>query len=146
LSFLLVHYDAELAVGREQAETIAKQERERLTQALLLVQAVTQIPRRIGSEASGADLAADKRRARRVAFALKQSLEAWGGPTAGKWDLSQEAAQLDWDSWLGEHKVKLNNRITYVSTWGVKRNHERWAKSAVVKLNNEARWLAYALR
>jgi hypothetical protein len=146
MAYLLSHYDADLPVKDEKAAGLAKQERERLTRACALIDGVKAIPRRIGAEATGEELAADKKRARRVRWALSQALDSWGGPVREKQDVAKEAAQLDWNTWWGEQQVHLNNRIVYIATWGIKRNQERWAKSAVVKLNNELHWVSYAMR
>jgi hypothetical protein len=146
VSYLLPYYDAELAVGEESAREIVAAERERLSHALALVQSAQRMPRRLGPEATGEDLALDKRRAKRVAWALARVLEGWGGPVRGHWDVQAAAAQLKWDSWWGEQEVLITNRMRYVATWGIKRNNEKWAKTAIVKFNNELRWVSYAMR
>lgn len=148
MSFITQYYDPALEISRrDTAEGITLAERERLTRMLAVAEAAAAIPRRLGAEASGEELAADKKRAKRMAHALQQSLKAWGGPLRDKPEVAQEAAQLRWDVWWADHQVMLANRVRYVVTWCTKAGgDERWTKSAVVKLQNEQRWIEYALR
>ena len=151
MSFLAAHYDAELAVSQDDTTRHMEHlERVRLVKALAVVTAAQEIPRRLGADASGEELAADKRRCRRVAHALNQCLTAWGGSTkipANKDEVLREAAQLQWDKWWADLDLHLQARIRYIATWQAKCNGNLvWSKKAVVKYQNEQRWVQYALR
>jgi hypothetical protein len=50
----------------------------RIARALALVRVTGSIPRRLGIDATDEELAIDKKRARRTAWALQQSLGCWG--------------------------------------------------------------------
>jgi hypothetical protein len=151
MSFLAEHYDGELTISRDDTPRhMDHLERNRLTKALAIVAAAQEIPRRLGADASGEELAADKRRCRRVSHALGQCVKAWGGTTkipANKDEVLREAAQLNWATWQADLELYLNSRIRYVATWQVKTGGDQsWAKKAVVRLQNELRWVQYALR
>lgn len=120
---------------------------ERLVSALAIIHVAGTIPRRL-AEATPEELALDKKRARRVSHALAQSLAGW----TKKWDLPdsgqirQDGAQLNWETWAERHLTDIHEQIRLVATFGVFRDEERWGKSAVVKLENELRWVEYSLR
>lgn len=133
-------------------ESIAKEEVERLARLTAVAATSVSIPRRLGADASPEELAIDKRRGRRVTHALAQCLGAWNGGPFGDLPeteaIRQDAAIMLWDRWWEEHQVWLGNRLCFIATWAKKTENgdERWAKSAVVKLTNEQRWVSYALR
>lgn len=147
-SYLAQWYDPGVKLKEgDTIERIQREERERLTRLLEVCRAAQKMPRRVGPDANSDELAADRKTAKRIAHVAEQCLIAWGGPVqlTGA-DVSREAAQVKWRRWWEEHNTWLNNRTTYVATWGEKRGETRWAKGCVVKFNNEARWLEYALR
>jgi hypothetical protein len=147
VSYLAAWYDPGLKIkDHDTIETIAKEERERLTKLLEVCKRSQTIPRRVGTDANSDELSADRRRAKRIQHVADQCLGAWGGPVTLTQDVNREAAQVNWERWWEEHQVWLSNRTKYVATWGQLRGETRWAKSAVVRLNNEQRWLEYALR
>jgi len=154
VSFLAAYQDLALDVSAKDTPAgINAEEAKRLSRTLAMVILAGGIPRRLGADATGEELAIDKRRAKRVAHVLKQSLTAWnpeGQPLAIDPDIKKDAAQLDWEQWWIEHRKWLENRITYVATWASKIAHKpediQWAKKAVVRLQNELNWTAYALR
>lgn len=153
MSFLAEYHDPGLDVGKESTDKIEEQERERLARQLAIVTAAGEIPRRIGGDADAEELALDKRRAKRVAHVLRQSLAAWGATRKQQAnlpedeDVHKEAAQMDWAKWSQEHETWIGNRMRYIVTLCYKTNgDERWTKSATVRLRNESQWLRYALR
>jgi len=151
MNYMLEWYDPELAIKADETkDTITKAEVERLTMLYWIAITAHTIPRRVGPEANQEELAADKHRCRRVAHAAEQLVLGWSGrktvPSISV-DVTRQAAQVDWEKWWAEHSVWLNNRLRYVATWAQKTDKsDKWAKSAVVKLNNEIKWISYALR
>lgn len=146
-SYLAQWYDPgqKLREG-DNPETITREERERLTKLLEVCRMAQRIPRRVGNDATSDELALDRKTAKRIAHVAEQCLSAWGGPLALVGDVNREAAQVKWRRWWDDHQVWLTNRTKYVATWGEFHGETRWAKSAVVRLANERRWLEYALR
>jgi hypothetical protein len=83
-------------------------------------------------------LSADKKRAKRVIYALEQSLTAWGGPTKIKFTQNQarqEGAKLNWEEWWANHRIYLHKKIG-----------EPCTKQELNRLQNELRWVQHALR
>ena len=150
-SFLGRYFDAEAVLPDGlTAESIAEEEIERISRRLAVVIAAGSHPRRLGGDASSDELALDKRRARRVAHALKQALFAW---TDGRWaelpdseETRQEGSQIDWLLWGEAHDAEINERLRVVATWSMSQGQEAWGKHGVVLLENERDWINYALR
>jgi hypothetical protein len=149
-SYLLQWYDHGLEVDpSDTRESIRQGEIERLAKLLAIATQIQTVPRRLGGSATPEDLAKDKIRAKRVAHVVLQLLTAWGeepgnGAVA---DVASEAAQMAWERWWQEHRVWLLNRQRYLATWCQKTGADpKWCKSALVRVNNELQWLAYALR
>lgn len=151
MNFLLQWYDPDLAIkDGETKDAINKEEVERLATLYWIAITAHAIPRRVGSEANQDELAADKQRCRRVAHAAEQLVLMWSGrktvPTISA-DITRQAAQVNWEAWWAEHSVWLANRLRYIATWAQKEDrNDKWAKGAAVRLNNEAKWMSYALR
>jgi hypothetical protein len=132
------------------AARVTEEEVERLTRMTAVAVLAAAIPRRVGADATPEELALDKKRARRVRHALEQCLQGWAGelPALPVNDvLRTEAAKINWEQWWAEHQVWLDGRVKLVVTWCYKTGaDERWTKSAVVKYQNETKWLNYAMR
>jgi hypothetical protein len=129
--------------------SITREEVARLNKLHAVARAAEEVPRRLGAEADGDDLAADKRRCKRIAHVAAQCIASWGGKVSAKLpsDVTKEAATVDWHKYSAEQQVWLTNRMRFIATWqSVTNGDARWAKSAIVKLNNELVWLQYALR
>lgn len=148
-SYLGQHFDASLDVdGIGSREDLNRRQVERLKRSLAVVLITGSIPRRLGGDAMPEELALDKKRARRVAHALKQALSGW----AKRYDLPlddsirQEGAQMNWESWQPAFLADLSTQVRCVATWAMKNDEEDWGKSAVVRLENERNWITYALR
>ena len=148
--YLAAYYDPGIGVRAENPVEIVRVERERLYTLYFVALAASQIPKRIGGEATQEELRADKKRCHRIAHVARMSFGRWGGELAGKKepDLKKEAAQIDWDKWWEAHQVALRNRITALANWGLAQDKEgqKWTKSAVQRLENELSWLTYAMR
>lgn len=146
---LTMYFDAALAPRAGSREELEQVEVERLARALAVVLNAGAIPRRLGGDADDAALALDKKRAKRVAHALSGSLRGWTKKKAqlpNDDSIRREGAQLDWTKWIDAHLVETQNRLRFLVTWGVLNDQERWAKSVVVRMENEIRWLTYAMR
>lgn len=151
MSYLDTYVDLALPIpAEERAITITEDEVERLTKLLAVARLAQSIPRRLGAEASAEQLAEDSRRGKRIAHVASQLLTSWGGdPGVSPGDVGREAATVNWDRWWEEHQVWLVNRQRYLATWCHKSSQNgdlRWCKSAMVRLENEIKWLAYAMR
>jgi|SRR5215471_515740 len=132
--------------GDETKTKITSEEVERLSKLLSVAQAAELMTRRVGPDATDAELTADKKRCRRIAHVATKLLGSWGCKRPQKFDVAREAAIVDWPRWWQDHKIWLDNRRRYVATWSQKGGDERWAKSALVRLTNESSWIEYALR
>lgn len=147
-SFLMQWHDPGLTVNEEDtADSLVQEERQRLAKMLAVAEAAQTVPRRLGADATPDELAADKRRSRRIAHVARQCATAWGKIVSITGDVSREAAQVNWSQWWETHKTWLINRIKYIVAWAQKTGaDEKWTKSTVVKLTNELTWLTYAMR
>jgi hypothetical protein len=145
--YLDSRFDPGLAVDlADTPDSLAGQEIDRLQSKCAVVSVAGQIPRRIG-KASGEELALDKLRCRRVLHVCRQSLKSWGGEERLPSDEEQIAgAQLLWEEWTSAYASEVETRIRYFATWGKRAGEIKVAKSAVVRLEQELRWLRYALR
>jgi hypothetical protein len=131
-------------------QAISVEEIDRVGRALAVVTVAGAIPRRLGQDADSKELALDKKRAKRVAHVLKQSFSFWSSKT-DKLPLADETikiagAQLIWESFELAHRSELELRIRTISTWAVRTEDVSWGRTAVMSLENELRFLAYALR
>jgi hypothetical protein len=146
--YLDERFDPSLEVDLElTAAELGAEETLRLQGMLASAIVAAEIPRRL-SDATREELALDKRRSRRVAHALRQSVISWGGflelePTA---EQRSAGAQINWAEWWGQHEAWLIARQRYVATWAKKTNELSAGKTALVKLRNEYDWLKYAMR
>lgn len=150
-SFIAEYLDTALHIKEGETKTMHERvERERLTAAIAIARAAQDIPRRLGEDATETELAADKRTAKRIAYALDQCLKAWGGPvmlTMKKEEIQRQGAQVDWNVWWADQQAYINQRMRYVVTWQHKHAGDlRWTKSSVVRFRNELRWVQHALR
>lgn len=148
-NYLGEHFDGSLDIrGIPNREELERRQRDRLNRALATVLITSQIPRRLGSDASPEELAMDKKRSRRVAHALRQSLLSWQKKIELQVDdeIRRDGAQLNWDKWSTKFLTDLRLQMSCVATWAVAKEDEDWGKSALVRLKNEENWLTYALR
>lgn len=146
-SFLLALYDPAIAVGDETPNALRDEEYDRLILLLSVATAAAAIPRRLGADASSDELADDKKRCKRIAHVARQCLVAMGHSNAQPRSLSKEAAQVRWEVWWERQQATLLDRQKYIACWAlVHEADSAWAKSAIVRLQNELSWLAYAMR
>jgi len=130
-------------------DSLVSSEIARITSAMTLVYVVGSIPRRLGGEATDAELALDKKRSKRVGWALEQALVGWTKkrvPYQVTAEIQREGAQLEWTTFVPAHLTQLNSELCLVATWAIQNDEARWGRSAVVNLENEIRWLTYAMR
>ena len=141
------YYDPALETDLElKPKQLAAHEIARLQGELALAIVAANWPRRL-ADASAFDLSLDKKRSRRIAHGLRQSLLAWGGkerkPSA---DETRLGGQVDWPLWAEEREARLVARLRYVSTWARATGEVKYGKGAVVRLSQELEWLQYAMR
>jgi len=148
--FVERYFDSGLAVSElETKESLVSREVERIQIALTVVGVVGSIPRRLGGEATDLELAIDKKRARRVEHALRQSFSSWSKRdpkiqvTA---EIQKEGIQLEWDDFIMRHMTQIMTELPLIATWAIQNDEARWGRSAVVYLENETRWVTYAMR
>lgn len=149
-SFLARFYDPALPIeGIGSREEIERQVVERIVRALSVTIIAGTTPRRLGGDAMDDELAMDKKRARRFGHVLGQSLKQW---TKKRPDLPLdkavriEGAQIKWETWKDKQCADIAAQLRLVATWSVQKDEEKWGKSAVVKLENELKWMEYAFR
>lgn len=147
--YLNRYFDPELTPPKTTIADLTNRQVDRLTKALVVVIHAGSIPRRLGGEATDIDLALDRKRARRVGWSVKQSLNGWS-KKAPKLPIDEElriiGAQLIWSSWYEEYMTTLTNETRLVVTWSILNDEQRWGRSAVVKFENEQNWVSYAMR
>jgi hypothetical protein len=147
--FIERYYDPGFEIPKGlSAESIAEREIARITRALTLIIVAGEIPRRLG-DATDAELALDKKRARRVGWALAQAHSCWSNKDPKIQltpELEREGAQLEYIYFIPEHMTQIMNELRLVATWAKQRDQERWGRSSVVSLENEMRWVMYAMR
>lgn len=148
-NYLGQHYDAALDIeGIGSREELEARQVDRISRELAIIIVTGTIPRRLGTDATAEELALDKKRARRVGHALKQSLSGWTKKYKLEADeeIRRAGAQLDWTTWLpaATTAVMVNRRL--IATYAIRSQQESWGKSAIVKLNNELNWIEHAMR
>lgn len=148
--YLARYFDSGLKLPRNlNRDRIEFKQIDRISRALSVVLVAGSTPRRLGQDATRHELALDKKRARRMAAALQQSLKGWSvHPNIFNTDeqVRREGARILWDSWLIKHSTDIQEELRIVATWAILHDEERWGRSCVVKLENELAWTDYALR
>ena len=144
-------YDPALEIGDDESiQKITLEEGQRLAKLLAIAMAAGAMPRRLGQDSTRQEQSRDKKRARRIGHVAAQLLGVWVGPQGqhhATIATAREAATVDWPRWWEEHQIWLENRRRYIATWAHNGGCDsKWAKSALVRLNNESAWLTYALR
>lgn len=87
----------------------------------------SEVPRRL-TDATPAELAADKRLSRKTCARLKTSLISWGGQPADVEELIQlrptklqrQGVQVIWPNWWSEHKAQLQKELTFAATTAIR--------------------------
>lgn len=130
-------------------EAIEQAEVARLLNDLAIVLYASQMPRRLGGDASSMELAEDKRRCRRVGWALRQALRQWTErielPEVTE-HIRVSGAGLDWLVFEEKHMAVLTERTKRAATWAMRQGQRKWGASIVTKLENERRWVTHSLR
>lgn len=129
---------------------ITYNEIDRIARAFAIIAYAGQIPRRLGNDATDEELSLDKKRAKRVAHALIQSSKGWQVRSEPKIVNDEEirllAIHLNWEAFGPAHLTTVQGRMRVVATYAVKQDDFRWGRSALTKLENELKWVSYALR
>lgn len=151
MSFMMTYIDLDLKIPEgDTREKINTAEAARVGKMLAVAITAQEMPRRLGGEASPEELANDKSMNRRIAHVASQLMVGWGTNGNGaSADVKREAASVDWKKWIAAHETFIVNRCRYIATWQHKvgdKTSERWAKGAVTRLENELKWLRYAMR
>lgn len=133
----------------ESSESLENHQIDRLARSQSVVILAGAIPRRLGAEATDIELALDRKRAKRMAHALGQSLKGWtkkNVPLPLTDELRMEGAQVVWESWASDHLVAIQAELRTLATWAVLHEQEKWGRSCVVRLENERNWVEHAMR
>jgi len=148
--FVERYYDPGLQVPQGlSVESVVERETTRILRSLTLVIVAGAIPRRLGGDASSAELALDKKRAKRTSWALQQAHSCWSKKQTKIQvtpELEIEGAQLEYIYFIPEHMTQIMNELRLIATWAIQQDDHRWGRSAVVNLENEMRWIMYAMR
>jgi hypothetical protein len=142
--YLVQHFNPDLQLPDIGSwEEMEEREVNRIRRALSVSILAGTIPNRSTEPAD------DKRKARRVSHALRNSLKGWtkiSNQLPLDDSVRREAVSLQWDKWVTRHVTIVESEIVLVATWAIKLNFERWGRSAVVNLTNERQWVTYAVR
>jgi hypothetical protein len=129
-------------------KTVGQSAVDRLATTTALAEAALEIPRRLGNDATGGELAKDKIRCRRVMHVVKKTTPGWSNYKPHKVaDMKMEAAVLDWIAWFENQTKVLRREMNIIAALHFKSESPAIdCKQALMWTNNEYRWLAYALR
>lgn len=126
-----------------------------------------EFPRRLGVEASGLDLAADKRLSRRIAYVYlglwKRYTMSTHAPLPleecppdlvppGTWrsyhaqaasedDVRRKGASVVWESWWEDVRPRLLARRMMMATYAIYQNELNWGYRIVTSLTDEVGWI-----
>jgi hypothetical protein len=151
LDYLERYYDSGMSLPRyENREAIERAEEQRIARTLAVVVVAGSMPRRIGA-ASDEELRADKQTARRLSHALQQSLRGWSSRPIFEIvtlddKVRRDGATVEWDHLVESHLSIVKSRQRVVATWAIRKKENRWGRSAIVRLENELKWVSYAGR
>lgn len=133
-------YDATLQPAPLTPEEVALQEARRLYDLHNMAVAAATIPRRLGGEAIGRELAQDKRLCRRVAHAASVLCRLWLRAMTvhpPRTLDSKAAAQVVWSDWWADHQDELQRKLAWVATWGIEHDQRSRANQFVSLLERE---------
>jgi len=149
-TFLQRFFDPALDPPRvESSEALENAQIARLARSQSVVILAGAIPRRLGAAATDTELALDRKRSKRIAHALGQSLKGWtkkNVPLPLDEKVRVEGAQVVWESWASDHLVAIQAELRSLATWAVLNEQEKWGRSCVVRLENERNWVEHAMR
>ena len=148
-AYLATWYEEGLQVPRGVTlKTISQAAADRLLRTTRLAETALEIPRRLGDGATGGQLSQDKVRCRRIIHVAKKTAPGWKdfkGKEPG--DLKREAAVVDWVKWYEEQARVLRREMNIVAALHYQKQAPAVeCKHVLMWINNEYRWLAYALR
>jgi hypothetical protein len=150
IGFVERYFDAGLEIPRNlSVDFIAERQTIRIVRALTVIIIAGATYRRLGDEASDEELTLDKKRAKRVGWALTQAHGGWSKKDPKIQitpELERDGTQLEYHYFIPEHMTQIMIELRLVATWAIRNKEERWGRSAVVNLENEMRWIQYAMR
>lgn len=97
----------------ERLASLVEEEQLRLGMGLRMARTARDVPRRLGADASGEELAADKLTARRVVHRLTVCLAQWGGDELDYRKRHADGASIDWAEWWEEWEATLRKRMAF---------------------------------
>jgi hypothetical protein len=151
-----------------QIETMTLIEAKRLAKTAGMARVATDVPRRLGGEASGAELAADKKLSRRVAYVYyslwTRFVRAEHAPLPVEtcpvdlipprtWKALHTLALADdeirragstviWDEWWAELAPRLHARRMVLASLSLARGDVAWGYRMIVNLTDEINWVS----
>lgn len=137
-------------------DAVDESEIKRLIAASMMALAASRTPRRLGGEATREELSLDKTVSRIVGNAYLGLLHLYGAGT-GDWQKLREnatrneearsaGAQVQWQPWLDDQIIWLEQAIRRVAACALKTNNIEWGNKAVYRLERERDLLARARR
>lgn len=99
------------------------------------------VPRRLGPDATAAELAADKRLCRQIAHVADRMAKLWGDPgtrNLNTHEIKMSGSAVIWSDWWSSHQAYLDQRRHYVATWAIKNRMIKMGNKYVSWLNQEA--------
>ena len=84
-----------------------------------------------------------------VMHALVQSYKGWQTREPKRLESEEiriAGANLQWEAFGPAHHTSVLARMRLVATYAIKADDHKWGRSAVTRLENEIRWVSYALR
>ena len=143
------YYDPACTTVMIRAELLKKDQAE-LQVLIRICDHALAMRRRLGGDASSAELATDKKRAKRLGHCWRTSLQAWGGREAAIGALGQEtrmrAATVHWEDLVAARRQWILSRFAPYATLAIDTGDESWGYHIITILKNELRWLDYAMR
>jgi hypothetical protein len=143
------YYDPRCS-GANTRDELLREDRAELQVLVAVCDRALAMPRRLGGDATSADLANDKKRAKRLGHCFRQSLKAWGAPEIATGALDKEvrqrAAVVRWEELADQRRQWILSRFAPYVTLAIDEGQEQWGWTIVNLLKNELRWMDYALR
>lgn len=146
----LAHYYDPGLTGAHTRDVLVGEDRAALQVLIAICESALAMRRRLGGDATSAELANDKKTARRLRHCFLKSLLAWGGQEidAGppRLEVRRLAAVANWKHIVDQRHQWILSRYAPYATLAIDAGQEQWGYSVLNRLNNELSWLDYAIR